>query len=143
MLRNNLLLENLPREVLLRKWENTLHSRVQKKKVIQSLSKCWNIPTGQGIESNYSSIKPGHPRYPMVAIYIPSFGVLRLMASRLGWFLEHGPGSLPDPRRTDQVYLLHDCDNPRCIRPSHLRTGNHEENQTDKVRHRLYRAGNG
>lgn len=29
--------------------------------------------------------------------------------------------------------ILHSCDNPRCVRPQHIRLGTHKENMEDKV----------
>lgn len=43
---------------------------------------------------------------------------------RAAWELEHGP--LPPG-----VWVLHRCDNPPCVRLSHLFTGDHGDNMTD------------
>lgn len=45
-------------------------------------------------------------------------------AHRVAWLLEHGEP--PDDR-----FVLHRCDEPSCVRPSHLYLGTHEENMRD------------
>lgn len=44
----------------------------------------------------------------------------------VSWEIENGP----IPRG---LWILHKCDNPPCIRPSHLFKGNHEANMADMV----------
>lgn len=51
----------------------------------------------------------------------------RELAHRLSWRFQFGvipPG----------MFVLHHCDNPRCIRPSHLFLGNNSDNMQDAVR---------
>jgi excisionase family DNA binding protein len=44
-------------------------------------------------------------------------------AHRVAWFLEHGDlGSL---------HVLHQCDNPPCCNPTHMRIGTHQDNIAD------------
>lgn len=45
-------------------------------------------------------------------------------AHRVAWAMEHGePGSL---------HVLHSCDNPPCVRPSHLFLGTNKDNAVDR-----------
>jgi hypothetical protein len=45
---------------------------------------------------------------------------------RAAWTLAYGP--IPPGK-----VIRHDCDNPRCVNPSHLRIGTHADNVADKV----------
>lgn len=48
------------------------------------------------------------------------------IASRIAWLIEHG-----DP---GELCVLHRCDNPPCVRPSHLFLGTIQENHEDMRR---------
>jgi HNH endonuclease len=50
-----------------------------------------------------------------------------LRAHRVAWETENGP--IPDG-----LGILHKCDTPLCVRPSHLFTGTQKENSHDMVR---------
>ena len=47
-------------------------------------------------------------------------------AHRVAWELANGP--IPDG-----AYVLHDCDNRRCVNPAHLRVGSFQDNMDDMV----------
>lgn len=48
-------------------------------------------------------------------------------AHQVAWEIEHGP--IPPG-----IHLLHAaCDNPRCVRPSHLKLGTNKENHAERV----------
>lgn len=53
-------------------------------------------------------------------------GKRQLAAHRIAWIGAHGP--IPEG-----VFVLHKCDNPGCIRVSHLYLGGHAENSRDRV----------
>lgn len=50
-----------------------------------------------------------------------------LLAHRVAWQLEKGEIPLG-------VHVLHECDNPSCVRPSHLFLGTQTDNVADRVR---------
>lgn len=47
-------------------------------------------------------------------------------AHRVAWVLLGG-----NPEPPPSTFLLHSCDNPRCVRPSHLREGTQKQNIAD------------
>lgn len=55
-------------------------------------------------------------------------------AHRASWEITNGP--IPDG-----MVVRHDCDNPPCVRPDHLRIGTHQDNVMDAVERRRHQRG--
>jgi HNH endonuclease len=51
---------------------------------------------------------------------------IRNMAHRFAWQLTYGT-------ITDELRVLHHCDNPSCVRPDHLFLGTHQDNSNDMI----------
>lgn len=57
-----------------------------------------------------------------------------VQAHRFSWELANGP-------ITDNSYVLHKCDNPKCVNPSHLYLGTHADNTRDMMDRKRYSRG--
>ena len=54
----------------------------------------------------------------------------RVLAHRFSWSLVNGP--IPVGEKIHDCCILHSCDNPPCVNPSHLRLGNQADNVRDR-----------
>lgn len=102
--------------------EERLWSRVVKS---HDPNGCWEW-TGTTNRSGYGLLRiPG--RRSMVA------------AHRLAWELTYGPiPQSDDPKQ--ELCVLHRCDNPKCVNPSHLFLGTRLDNNADKMAKGRHRA---
>ncbi len=60
-------------------------------------------------------------------------GEIREQAHRLSW--KWAKGEIPAG-----IMVLHDCDNPACVRPSHLYLGDNDDNMRDRTKRKRHWA---
>ena len=83
---------------------------------------CWNVTGCKGNRAGHVHI--GGPRVDGLQE--------RKLAHRLAWELANGQ---PAP---DGLVVMHSCDNPRCVNPTHLSVGTQAENIHDSIRKGRY-----
>lgn len=82
---------------------------------VQKTDFCW-IWTGA---------REGRPKFQYGVIRgVKKNGFRMEMAHRVSWMIHNGP--IPDGKQ-----VLHRCDNPPCVNPSHLFVGTHQDNMDD------------
>ncbi len=89
---------------------------------VPHLGQCW-VWTGRKTPKGYGAI-----RFPGAQT-----------AHRAAWILAHG--SIPEGAGYHGTCVLHRCDNPACVRLSHLRLGTQRENIDDAVAKRRMASG--
>lgn len=91
----------------------TLLERFESKLTPEPMSGCWlwTGPVNTGRRGGYGFLKVGHANKK---------------AHRVAWELWVGP--------IGSSHVLHKCDNPSCVNPSHLWLGSHADNMRDKAR---------
>lgn len=86
-------------------------------------SGCW-LWLGSTYRKGYGKIYAGPPRGFTQPVH------------RVVWEAIHGPIQ-------DGLFVLHQCDNPRCVNPAHLHLGDNGQNMRECVtrgRHKVYRG---
>ena len=88
-------------------------------------SRCW-------VWTAYRNAQ-GYGRFTATSyLWRTTLGLTTRLAHRLSWFIAHG--ALPPG------LICHRCDNPCCVRPSHLRKGTHASNVQDKMQKGRWRG---
>jgi hypothetical protein len=84
---------------------------------------CWNWMgfLNRGAKKQYGSIKVDGKS---------------IAAHRFSWEIYNG-SKIPDG-----MIVMHKCDNPRCVNPTHLHVGNHQDNMKDMISKNRQAKGN-
>lgn len=94
------------------------------KRFVEKTSRCW-VWTG-------GTTRDGYGKFQVPASHSWDERSHTVRAHRVAWYLKYGKW----PPRGKVV--LHTCDNPLCVKPSHLRVGTHQDNVQD-----MYQKGRG
>jgi hypothetical protein len=98
----------------------TLADRFWAKVCVGKVDECWEWQ-GAKLPRGYGKIGSGG-----------KYGKC-LLATHVSWFLH--TGASPD------IFVLHTCDNPKCVNPNHLFLGTHQDNMTDQKTKRRHQFG--
>ncbi len=88
--------------------------------------------TQKDIDRFWAKVRKGPGCWEWTAARLGGYGIFQLnkkaeKAHRVSWFLAHGDGP------PSSAFVMHKCDNRRCVRPSHLMIGTHADNMKDMV----------
>ncbi len=86
-------------------------------RTVEKTDSCWNW-TGE--TTTHNRVNYGRCRIKENGVWH------KRVAHRVGWILQEGP--IPEG-----MQVLHRCDNPLCVRRSHLFLGDHDINMADKA----------
>jgi len=97
----------------IKKRENRPENRFWKFVKKAGADECWEWIGGKNLH--------GYGRF--------SCGCIKVLAHRFSWELHNGP--IPTGEGYHGTCVLHRCDNPSCVNPTHLRLGTQEDNMQD------------
>lgn len=104
----------MPRKKYIKRQRKTIEQRFWSKVIIKGFFDCWEWQSAlRGIGYGYLTINKKH-----------------ISAHRLSYEMTYG--KIPD-----NLYVLHNCDNPKCVNPYHLRLGTPQDNMDDKLKKKL------